>query len=446
MRPSPRSAAVGLAVALLAVAGPTGGEMSPAARGPLRLATTPVYRPDLEPPARDRAIAIARAASATPDAAAHAITAYPPGGGFYADPVAYVSFHHGPPGEHDGAPFEGWLVDVATGEAMRSWSSTDVQSGTGGPRHDIERAAGTVPGLLDPPGRTIEWGGWSMTLEISGQQEGLALRDLRFDGHLLADKMSMPVMTVFYDGNRCGPFADRIGRPLPGIDWAGGQDIAYRQLTVDGIVWREVGVRALIGDYDLFQSYVFSANGVLEARLAGTGLQCQADHVHHPTFLLHPAIDGPGGDRAAPMMSPSQVAVTEVDAALGGGWRVSDGRTGAAFEMSPALLAVGVGPGERLTPVGGPQRIGVRRYRTTEDAGWRTGARRELPFGDDEVIVGGDIAVWWQGTMPHAAADGAGHWHATGVRLTATVGPPAPPDLGELVAAATATQGARRGT
>jgi hypothetical protein len=281
-----------------------------------------------------------------------------------------------------------------------------------------------------------------MTTEVSANEEGLALRDLRFGGHLVATKLSMPVMTVVYDGGLCGPFADRIGRPLLDIDWADGQPMAYRELTIDGMKWRELGVRNQIGDYDLYQSYLFSPTGVLEARLSGSGLQCLANHEHFPTFYLHSDIDGGQNDRVA--QRGGAVATGEFDAAVGVGWQVVDPTTRTRLELGPATIVV-PGPSSGGEPMGGGQRLGVRRYRPTEDAGWRWGAKTSFfPYGDAETL-GGDVVIWYQAQMGHQAIDGASHWHTTGMRLTVNADGGVPGVVTELNDAAVATDSATNG-
>ena len=404
------------------------------------LPTSTRYQPDLTDAEATRAVTIARSSTPASTSAAEsigrAILAYPPDAEepFFVNRIVYVTFHASELAD----PSSGTWVDLTSGGVVGEWSdSTEVARPATG-----DASVGRTIGLLGQPGPRVQWGGWSMTTEVSANEEGLALRDLRFGGHLVATKLSMPVMTVVYEGGLCGPFADRIGRPLLDIDWADGQSMVYRELTIDGMKWRELGVRNQIGDYDLYQSYLFSPTGVVEAQLSGSGLQCLADHEHFPTFYLHTDIDGGQNDRVAPV--GGAVTTNELDAAVGGGWQVADPTTRTRLELGPARIVV-PGPSSGGTPVVDGQRLGARRYRPAEDAGWRWGARTSfLPYDDAEAL-GGDVAIWYQARMGHQASDGADHWHTTGIRLTVTAEGAALGMVTELNDAAVATNSTKNG-
>lgn len=62
-------------------------------------------------------------------------------------------------------------------------------------------------------------------------------------------------------------------------------------------------------------------------------------------------------------------------------------------------------------------RIFGRRYKSSEDEGWRYGAQSEVPHDNNENISSQDILLWYKGYLPHDASEGQDLWHSTGVRF-----------------------------
>ena len=58
---------------------------------------------------------------------------------------------------------------------------------------------------------SVSWQSWTFDEQISGNNDGLSLANVKFQGRLLIKKLSFPVMRVFYDNDACGPYADRLG-------------------------------------------------------------------------------------------------------------------------------------------------------------------------------------------------------------------------------------------
>jgi Copper amine oxidase, enzyme domain len=350
------------------------------------------------------------------------ILAYPAAGEpFYINRLVYVSAH---PAGAD--PIFGAWVDLTTDRITKEWG-TLANPALGQTRRFPDAvaaapsAAPTALLLPTPANRLLEWGGWRMNFELNGMDEGLVLRAVTYNGHLVAEKISLPVMVVGYAGDVCGPYADRMGFPLLDIPWASNETIAYQERVIDGATWREIGIRNEIGDYNLYQSYVLSPSGVLEARLAGSGLQCPIDHVHTPTWFLNLDVDGGWEDRMERGATLLPLTQVEFDDVANLGWAVSDSRTGMTVTIGEAVLALDT-PAATLVPDAGQHRLSVRGFRTQEDAGWRFGARLDIPYKDNEPLATDDLALWYQGYMDHAATDGAAHWHASGLRLTVTLG------------------------
>ena len=81
------------------------------------------------------------------------------------------------------------------------------------------------------------------------------------------------------------------GRELVG-PWADNALIAKREFTANGRQWYEIGIRDQIGNYDIYQVYYLSSDGVLDAHIYSKGLQCVVDHVHYPNWRIDFDIQG----------------------------------------------------------------------------------------------------------------------------------------------------------
>ena len=412
-----------LALAAMLAAVSIRSSRTPSTPPPDPLAKTSEYQPDLEPAEADEAtrlVADRIADDYGPDVRdrvdLRAILAYPPDAPFYRHRVVYVSAH-----DRRGEPVYGAWVDLTDETVARSWGDPSDEAPPTADRHKTAPSATTAVRLLDDPAAdAVTWGGWSFRFRLNAVDEGLYLRAVSYNGHLIADKISFPVMIVRYRNDACGPYADRIGEPLDDIPWAEQRQLAYREWTIDGETWRELGVRKMIGDYDLYQSYLFSPSGVMEARLAGSGLQCPADHVHWPTWYLNLDPDGGWNDVVVHGATGQRVTV-ESDAVEDGTWQVTDTDTGTSVALSPALISL-PSPGDGLASDMVDRSLGFRRYSFFEDVGWTLGAGTGFPNLDAAPLTGGDVAVWYRARMAHAATDGAGHWHTSGVRLTVRLG------------------------
>jgi hypothetical protein len=285
----------------------------------------------------------------------------------------------------------------------------------------------------------INWNGWAFTYEVGGAYDGLALLDVSYGGASILHKLSMPVMRVFYDFGACGPYADRIGPDnIAPVSWADDALVVRREFTLDGRSWLELGVRAIIGNYDIYQSYYLSADGILDSHIFSRGLQCNVTHTHYPTWRLDFDLDGANNQIARQTDAGWQVYSNEFDvaaaAALNHNWEIRNPATGATVKLLPGFTNF-VLPDPTLA--GGLNQnfntIFGRLYRASEDIGWFYGALSEVPYNNGEAIDNQDIVVWYKGHMAHTAEEGADLWHSTGVRVV-VVGGSAPPATPTTVA------------
>jgi hypothetical protein len=238
----------------------------------------------------------------------------------------------------------------------------------------------------------------------------------------------MPAMTVFYEGNACGPFVDRLGGELTPVDWADDAEVVLREFALDGEPWLEVGILDTLGEYVLYQVFYVGAGGQLDAHTFAKGLQCDVDHEHLPFWRFDVDLAGADDDEIVRRTgsgrleaATSEFAADAADA-VGHEWAVRDRATGhrvtVAFDDGSWTV-----PGEVVpeTAYAGNRVYGLV-VGDREAGGWTWPALRELPVGD-APLADADVVLWYRGQLPHGAAEGPELWHSTGVRLQVELAP-----------------------
>ena len=270
----------------------------------------------------------------------------------------------------------------------------------------------------------VTWKGWSFDYEVSGNFDGLSLKNVTYQGRTLIHKISLPVVRVFYNNNVCGPYADRLGGTLSPIPWANNATVAQREFTLDGRQWYEIGILDQIGNYSLYQVYYLSSDGILDAHIYSKGLQCVVDHIHYPNWRIDLDVDGPANDLIEHNTGTGfETNATEFDSnaasAANHGWRVRDSASGLYVDILPGFSGFSIPDGSTTAPVTAYSHNTVfgRLYQPTEDTGWTYGPNMQVPYNNGELIQNADIVGWYEAYMPHAAADGSDLWHSTGIRL-----------------------------
>jgi CARDB len=289
----------------------------------------------------------------------------------------------------------------------------------------------------------VTWNGWSFDYSVSGNFDGLSLTKVTYQGTSLINKISMPVMRVFYDNNICGPYADRLGGVLSPITWTSNSTIGQRQFTLDGRQWYEIGIRDQIGNYDIYQVYYLSDDGILDAHIFSKGLQCVVNHIHYPNWRIDFDVDGSPNDIMEHLVGTNyQTDNTEFNRLAGDAtnhaWRVRDNVTNLYVDILPGFSGFAIPDGSTNVPVVDYSQNTVfgRLYRSTEDVGWTIGPNSQVPDGNGENIAGADLVTWYEGYLPHAAADGTNVWHSTGIRLVSSLTPNQNPPLPDMVVTA----------
>jgi hypothetical protein len=277
---------------------------------------------------------------------------------------------------------------------------------------------------------TVDWHGWTLNYEVSGSYDGLSLLDVSYNDLRVLHKLSMPVMRVFYDFGACGPYADRLGGEyLAPVSWADNALVVRREFTLDGRTWLELGIRAIIGNYDIYQSYYLSADGMLDSHIFSKGLQCNVDHTHYPYWRFDFEIDGPANQIRRETAAGWQAYTNEFDvaanAAHNDNWQVWNPSSGAAVMVQPGFTNfILPDPTEAGGLNSAFNTIFGRAYRASEDIGWFYGALAEVPYNNGESIDNQDLVLWYKGHLAHTALSGPDLWHSTGVRLTVAGGTP----------------------
>jgi hypothetical protein len=278
----------------------------------------------------------------------------------------------------------------------------------------------------------VTWQSWAFEYEVTST-EGLNLTNVTFQGHLLLARLSFPVVRVFYENDACGPYADKLGGTVYPISWANNALLAVREFTLDGKLWYEIGIRDVIGNYDLYQVYYLSADGTLEGHIYSKGLQCIVDHVHYPDWRMDFDLDGSSNDQILRDGGAGFTPLTtefdeDASSAVNHAWRVRDVTTGLYVDVLPGFDGFSIPDGSTTEPVAGYTNHTVfgRRYHNNERA-WTFPPTVQVPFNEGEDIDGEDIVLWYEGFLPHGADEGSALWHSTGVRLVSSLVPP-PPD------------------
>ena len=266
----------------------------------------------------------------------------------------------------------------------------------------------------------VNWGPWSFDWEVK-DDAGLAIRNVNYQNEELIYKASMPVIRVKYDGDVCGPYADRISwDSLVNISNCGGAKVCQETYSSGGHDWLELGILAEIGEYRIYQVYYLSNDGWINAALWSKGLQCEINHAHHPNWRMDFDVNGAANDQlfvhndGGPNegWGPGWHKYTNEQQDIKNppkntNWFVRDNPTGHGAWIIP-------GSNDGIFDAFAPTDIAARRYHGSEDEPWKFGASSDVGYNNGEDIQEKDDILWYIAHLHHMASEGAGVWHQAG--------------------------------
>ncbi|MGB1252657.1 MAG: putative Ig domain-containing protein, partial [Candidatus Promineifilaceae bacterium] len=275
----------------------------------------------------------------------------------------------------------------------------------------------------------IDWEGWSFDYSVGADFDGLAINDVTYKGIQIMGKGNFPAMPVYYNGNACGPYLDRLDTGLSPVTWANDALLVAREFTVGGEQWYEIGNRQFIGDYDIYQVWYFNSEGVIDAHLFSRGLQCNTFHVHYPHWRFDFDIAGASNDQILRQTTTGLIPYTtefdvQATAAENHGWIVKDTLTNDSVSLQLDTGSWNVDGTIVPETAYSNNRVIGRAYNSGEadwtgsiPSNWGSGAGN-VGYGNGENIDDTDIALWYAAYLPHSGSDGADLWHSTGVRIS----------------------------
>ncbi len=147
----------------------------------------------------------------------------------------------------------------------------------------------------------IAWNGWTFDYTVGVNNEGLALKNLKYQTHTLLKKISLPVI-ISGDLNAVGapcelPPDDQIDAAVTSMPWANNATISQRQFSQYGRQWYEIGVYKKIAEREYFQAYYLSNDGLMDAHLYSRGgIVCPENAIRSPHWRVDTDIDGAAAD------------------------------------------------------------------------------------------------------------------------------------------------------
>jgi len=264
----------------------------------------------------------------------------------------------------------------------------------------------------------INWNGWKFTYSTNSTV-GLELKDVTFQDRKILHKVNFPVMRVDYDNDVCGPYADILWSnayvPIelsPPYDSCNGDGFCARTYKQDGNDYLEVGVSAELGEYDIYQSYIFSPQGYFDSYVFSRGLQCEADHRHHAHWMYDFDIDGQDNDQVLKNSGNLQTSEFNDRKVSTSYWTIKDAETGMRVEINP-------GNYDGFTDEFSQWDVAVRKWNRGETDGWFLGARGEIGdnYNNSENIDREDIVFWYVTHLDHKSLEGSTKWHSSGPRV-----------------------------
>jgi Bacterial Ig domain/CARDB len=146
----------------------------------------------------------------------------------------------------------------------------------------------------------ITWNGWTFDYTVGVNDEGLALKNVKYQTHTLLKKISLPLITsgnANVAGVPCDvPTDDQIDAVVTPMPWANNATVSQRQFMYLGRQWYEIGVYKTIEDREYFQAYYLSNDGLFDAHLYSRGFSCPDRQMRIPHWRVDVDMDGAASD------------------------------------------------------------------------------------------------------------------------------------------------------
>ena len=265
----------------------------------------------------------------------------------------------------------------------------------------------------------INWQDWQFEYHADQTPTGLTLNNVQYRGHQILYQASFPVMRVEYLNDACGPFADILWsgnyipiKPHQEIAACGGDKVCKRTFNTDDEQFLELGVNAKLGEYEIYQSYIFSNQGYVDALVFSRGLQCAEDHTHHAHWRFDFDIDGSGEDQVFKNAGFLQTKEFNDKRENTSFWSIQDAETGTRVEILP-------GADDGFPDNFSRWDVAVRKYNRNEADFWLWGPQGEIgsQFMNNESIDREDSVFWYVTHLDHSAFNGETVWHYSGPRI-----------------------------
>lgn len=276
-----------------------------------------------------------------------------------------------------------------------------------------------IVGAVNAETGRVNWSDWAFDYSTELKPAGLSLHGVEYKNHQILFQASFPVMRVEYLNDACGPFADILWQgnldPIDNHEQIGvcsGKKFCKRTFEKSSENFLELGINAKLGEYQIYQSYVFSDQGYFDAFVFSRGLQCAEDHTHHAHWRFDFDLDGSANDQVFKNTGNLQSVEFNDTRTATSYWSMQDAETGTRVEIIP-------GAADGFPDAFSQYDVAVRKYRSTESDTWVWGSRGDIGklFLNDENIDRSDSVFWYITHLDHSAFDGENAWHYSGPRI-----------------------------
>jgi CARDB/Bacterial Ig domain len=292
----------------------------------------------------------------------------------------------------------------------------------------------------------VTWNGWSFDYFV-GANEGLELKNVKYQNHGMLKKISLPLIRVRADDASGCSVDYKLSAPYDSAPFVATPSSVYqRQITFNGKQWYEIGVIKSMTIMPIplvprlqtyYQAYYLSADGLFDAHLFSRGVEgCSESNIFtaFPFWRIDVDVEGAANDTIeyfngtayTPYNNGIEFGAPRYRSG-GREWRVRDSLTNTHVNFGLGYTFPHPNDSGVLSFIDWKvDAIHGRLYRASEDAGWLT-TSVAVPYGNQEPIANTDNVVWWQSTYKTSGSASVYYpWYAAGVSLTPSWTNPSP--------------------